>query len=192
MAHRNGVLGEIDTARFVAATQQIALGIDADFDAPDVPRLVAQAAELDRVCARFDVQVTLTLETGETSWTADVIQAAASPVGFTAVGSGRWEMREASGELALIMTAGALPANRLAIFIDVPLVRPEGSPLARQFAVADQLATRLNARVVDDNGKPVQREAHFAIAAQLAGVYEQMQAAGIAAGSERARRLYAV
>jgi hypothetical protein len=192
MAHRNGVLGEIDTARFVAATQQIALGIDADFDAPDVPRLVAQAAELDRVCARFDVQVTLTLETGETSWTADVIQAAASPVGFTAVGFGRWEMREASGELALIMTAGALPANRLAIFIDVPLVRPEGSPLARQFAVADQLATRLNARVVDDNGKPVQREAHFAIAAQLAGVYEQMQAAGIAAGSERARRLYAV
>lgn len=192
MAHRNGVLGEIDAARFVAATQQIALGIDADFDAPDVPRLVAQAAELDRVCARFDVQVTLTLESGETPWTADVIQAAAGPVGFTAVGSGRWEMREASGELALSMTAGALPANRLAIFIDVPLVRPEGSPLARQFAIADQLATRLNARVVDDNGKPVQREAHFAIAAQLAGMYEQMQAAGIAAGSERARRLYAV
>jgi hypothetical protein len=192
MAHRNGVLGEIDAARFVSATQQIALGIDADFDAPDVPRLVAQGAELDRLCARFDVQVTLTLETGETPWTADVIQAAAGPVGFAAVGSGRWEMREASGELALIMTAGALPANRLAIFIDVPLVRPEGSPLARQFAVADQLATRLNARVVDDNGRPVQKEAHFAIAAQLAGLYEQMQAAGIAAGSERARRLYAV
>ena len=85
MAHRNGVLGEIDAARFVAATQQIALGIDADFDAPDVPRLVAQAAELDRLCARFDVQVTLTLETGETPWTADVIQAAAGPVGFSAV-----------------------------------------------------------------------------------------------------------
>jgi hypothetical protein len=192
MAHRNGVLGEIDAARFVAATQQIALGIDADFDAPDVPRLVAQAAELDRLCARFDVQVTLTLETGDTPWTADVIQAAAGPVGFTAVGSGRWEMREATGELALTMTAGALPANRLAIYIDVPLVRPEGSPLARQFTVADQLATRLSARVVDDNGRPVQREAHFAIAAQLAGLYEQMQAAGVAAGSERARRLYAV
>jgi hypothetical protein len=192
MAHRNGALGEIDAARFVAATQQIALGIDADFDAPDVPRLVAQSAELDRLCARFDVQVTLTLEPGETPWTADVIQAAAGPVGFTAVGSGRWEMREATGELALIMTAAALPANRLAVFIDVPLVRPEGSPLARQFAVADQLATRLNARVVDDNGRPVQREAHFAIAAQLAGLYEQMQGAGVAAGSERARRLYAV
>ena len=192
MAHRNGVLGEIDAARFVATTQQIALGIEADFDAPDVPRLVAQAAELDQLCARFDVQVTLTLEADETPWTADVIQAAAGPVGFIAVGSGRWEMREATGELALIMTAAALPANRLAVFIDVPLVRPEGSPLARQFAVADQLATRLSARVVDDNGKPVQREAHFAIAAQLAGLYEQMQAAGVAAGSERARRLYAV
>lgn len=192
MAHRNGVLGEIDAARFVSATQQIALGIDADFDAPDVPRLVAQAAELDRLCAKFDVQVTLTLETAETPWTADVIQAAAGPLGFVATGSGRWEMREPTGDLALTMTAAALPANRLAVYIDVPLVRPEGSPLARQFSVADQLATRLDARVVDDNGRPVQREAHFAIAAQLAGLYEQMQSAGVAAGSGRARRLYAV
>ncbi len=89
------------------------------------------------------------------------------------------------------MNADALPATRLGISIDVPLVPPEGSPLSKQFAVADQLAARLDARVVDDNGRPVQREAHFAIAAQLAGLYEQMQAAGIQAGSERARRLYA-
>jgi hypothetical protein len=70
-------------------------------------------------------------------------------------------------------------------------VRPETSPLGRQFAIADQLATRLGGRVIDDNGRPVQREAHFAVAAQLASLYEDMQAAGFAAGSQRARRLYA-
>jgi hypothetical protein len=191
MAHRKSALGEIDAGRFVAAVQQIALDIDADFDAPDVPRLVAQAGELDRLCARFDVQVTLTLESGEAKWPAELVQAIAAEVGFSEVGPGRWEQRGPNGGLLLTMNADALPATRLGISIDVPLVPPEGSPLSRQFAVADQLAARLNARVVDDNGRSVQREAHFAIAAQLAGLYEQMQAAGIQAGSERARRLYA-
>jgi hypothetical protein len=189
MAHRHGPLDEIDAARFVAAAQQIALATDAEFDAPDVDRLVAQAAELDRLCARFDVQITLTLE-GEAPWTADRVQAAAGPLGFSAVAAGRWELREGQ-HLVLVLSAAELPGRRLAVSIDAPLVPPETSPLARQFAVADQLAAPLQARVVDDNGRPVQREAHFAIAAQLAGLYEQMQAAGIAAGSVRARRLYA-
>jgi hypothetical protein len=191
MAHRQSALGEIDAGRFVAAVQQIALDIDADFDAPDVPRLVAQATELDRLCARFDVQVTLTLEAGEIKWPAELVQSTAAEAGFAPASSGRWEQRGPYGGLLLTMNADALPASRLGISIDVPLVAAESSPLSRQFAVADQLATRLNARVVDDNGRPVQREAHFAIAAQLAGLYEQMQAAGIQAGSERARRLYA-
>jgi hypothetical protein len=191
LAHRNGVLGEIDAARFVAATQQIALAVDADFDAPDVPRLVAQAAELDRLCARFDVQITLTIEATEAPWTADVIQSAAAALGFAVTGSGRWESHEATGELLLLLAATSMPAERLAVTIDVPRARAETSPLTRQFEVADQLAARLNGRVVDDNNRPVQREAHFGVAAQLATLYDEMQAAGIPAGSERARRLYA-
>jgi hypothetical protein len=190
MAHRKGALGEIDATRFVSTTQQIALAVDADFDAPDVPRLVAQAAELDQLCARFDVQITLTVGAAESPWTADIVESALGALGFAPVASGRWELREGDG-LVLVVTAAALPAERLAVTIDVPLVRPESSPLARQYAIADQLATRLNGRVVDDNGRPVQREAHFAVAAQLAGLYEQMHAAGIAAGCLRARRLYA-
>jgi hypothetical protein len=191
MAHRNGVLGEIDAARFVAATQQIALAVDADFDAPDVPRLVMQAAELDRLCARFDVQITLTVEASDTPWSADAIQSAAAALGFMPVGTGRWELREATGELQLILSAPSMPTPRLAVSIDVPLARPGSSPLTVQFQIAEQLAARLDGRVVDDNGRPVQRDGHFAVAAQLATLYEQMQAEGIAAGSERARRLYA-
>jgi hypothetical protein len=191
MAHRNGVLGEIDATRFVATAQQIALGVDADFDAPDVPRLVAQAAELDQLCARFDVQITLTVEATQGPWTADTVQAAASEAEFVALGQGRWESRDERGEPVLALTAASFPTERLAVSIDVPVVRPEGQPLVKQFAAADMLAVRLNGRIVDDNGRPVQREAHFSIAAQLAGMYEQMHAAGVEAGSVRAKRLYA-
>jgi hypothetical protein len=191
MAHRNGVLGEIDAARFVATAQQIALGVDADFDAPDVPRLVAQAAELDQLCARFDVQITLTVEATQGPWTADTVQAAANEAEFAALGQGRWESRDERGEPVLALTVASFPTERLAVSIDVPVVRPEGQPLVKQFAAADRLAMRLNGRIVDDNGRPVQREAHFSIAAQLAGMYEQMHAAGVEAGSVRAKRLYA-
>ena len=190
LAHRGGALGEIDATRFVSTAQQIALAVDADFDAPDVTRLVAQAAELDQLCARFDVLVTLTVQSNGAPWSPDAIQAAAAALGFTSVAAGRWELREGE-HLVLVLTAPAQPADHLALSIDVPLVRPETSPLARQFSVADQLAARLDARVIDDNGRPVQREAHFAVAAQLATLYEDMHAAGLAAGSERARRLYA-
>lgn len=193
MAHRNGVLGDIDAARFVAAVQQVAVELDADLDVPDVPRLVAQAAELDALAARFDVQVTLTLLPDEPTaapWSADVIQAAAAPLGFAAAGNGRWELRDEGGGLALVLSAAPLPAERLVVTIDVPLVPPEASPLGRQFSVADQLAAQLAARVVDDNGNAVHKAAHFSIAAQLAGLYEQMQAAGVPAGGARAVRLY--
>jgi len=191
MAHRNGMLGEIDATRFVATAQQIAVGVDADFDAPDVPRLVAQAAELDQLCARFDVQITLTVEATQGPWTADTVQAAAGEAEFVALGQGRWESRDERGEPVLALTAASFPTERLAVSIDVPVVRPEGQPLVKQFAAADTLAVRLNGRIVDDNGRPVQREAHFSIAAQLAGMYEQMHAAGVEAGSVRAKRLYA-
>jgi hypothetical protein len=190
LAHRGGALGEIDAARFVSAAQQIALAVDADFDAPEARRLVSQAAELDKLCARFDVLITLTVQANGAPWSADTIQAAATVLGFSPTAAGRWELREGE-HLVLVLTAPAQPADHLALSIDVPLVRPETSPLARQFAVADQLAARLDARVIDDNGRPVQREAHFAVAAQLATLYEDMQAAGLAAGSERAQRLYA-
>jgi hypothetical protein len=191
MAHRNGVLGEIDATRFVATAQQIAVGVDADFDAPDVPRLVAQAAGLDQLCARFDVQITLTVEATQGPWTADTVQAVASEAEFVALGQGHWESRDERGEPVLALTAASFPTERLAVSIDVPVVRPEGQPLVKQFAAADTLAVRLNGRIVDDNGRLVQREAHFSIAAQLAGMYEQMHAAGVEAGSVRAKRLYA-
>jgi hypothetical protein len=191
IAHRSGALSEIDATRFVAAAQQIALAVEADFDAPDVPRLVAQAAALDRMCEGFDVQIALTVTAIDAAWTADVVQSAAAALGFRAVAAGQWELREDGRDLVLLLGTPSLPTRQLAVTIDVPLVRPDYSPLVRQFTVAEQLALRLNGRVVDDNDRPVQREPHFAVAAQLAGLYDEMQSSGIPAGSERARRLYA-
>ena len=63
MAHRNGVLGEIDATRFVAAAQQIALARGCGLRSrPTCHVWSPRPRSSTSVCARFDVQVTLTVE----------------------------------------------------------------------------------------------------------------------------------
>ena len=192
MATRRQVLSEIEASRFVSAVQQIALAIDADFDAPEMGRLVAQAAELDALCARFDVQITLTLEAQGGPMDGAVVErrgrgrglrrrrarpvAEARRPGTTAV--------DAHGDLAACRPAGA-DARRAA-----RAGRPQS--LAALFTAAHQLAARLNARIVDDNGRPVDANAQGTIGAELEKLYDEMRAAGIEPGGPRAQRLYAV
>jgi len=190
MATRRQLLGEIEASRFVACVQQIAVSIDADFDAPDVAKLVAQAAELDRLCAQFDVQITLTLESLGGAWSHEVLAAEMQQAGFEQVEPICWQRPGDDGQPLLTVTATSLLADRLAIALDVPLVAADQVPLAVLFATAHQLAPRLNARIVDDNGRQVEAAAQATIEGELEKLYGEMRAAGLEPGGLRARRLY--
>jgi hypothetical protein len=48
----------------------------------------------------------------------------------------------------------------------------------------------LGARLIDDNGRPVNAASLSGIAEQLDALYAEMHGAGIEPGSARARRLY--
>jgi len=192
MATRRQVLGEIEASRFVSAVQQIALAIDADFDTPEMGRLVAQAAELDALCAQFDVQITLTLEALDGPMDSAVVNAAAADAGFVAAPPGRWLKRDGQGRLLSTLTTTSLLADRVALALDVPLAPGDRESLGALFTAAHQLAARLNARIVDDNGRPVDANAQGTIGAELEKLYVEMRAAGIEPGGPRAQRLYAV
>lgn len=192
MATRRQVLSEIEASRFVSAVQQIALAIDADFDAPEMGRLVAQAAELDALCARFDVQITLTLEAQGGPMDGSVVSAAAEDAGFVPGLPGQWVKRDQKGRQLLTLASTSLLADRLALTLDVPLAPGDRDSLAALFIAAHQLAARVNAVIVDDNGRPVETTAHETIGAELEKLYEEMRAAGIEPGGPRAQRLYAV
>lgn len=192
LANRRHSLGEIDASRFIAAVQQVAVSIDADFDPPDVARLVQQAGQLDSVCARFDVQITLTLEALGNAWSNAEVGAAATEAALEGVQPERWERFDAQHPTALAMTpATSFPTQRLTLTLDVPASAAHPSPLATLFSVAHQLAARLNARVVDDNGRTVEPGAQSAIEGELEKLIGEMRADGIEPGSARARRLYA-
>lgn len=190
LATRRHRLGEIDATRFVSTVQQIAVSIDADFDPPDVARIVQQAASLDRLCAQFDVQITLTLEAQAGPWTREAVDAAADDAQMLQVEPMRWELSDAHDRTLLSMISESAPISRLAITLDVPLAPTEHLPLSVLFATARQMADRLNARVVDDNGRPVETAAQSVFETELHALTAAMQAAGIEPGSLRARRLY--
>ena len=191
LATRRHSLGEIDASRFIAAVQQIAVSIDADFDPPEVAWLVQQASALDALCARFDVQITLTLEALAQPWSHAHVDAAAIEADLSGVERERWERRDAGHPIALSMTSPAVfPTPRLTLSLDVPRSSADPSPLSILFEVAHQLAERLNARVVDDNGRVVESTAQSAIASELEKLASEMRAASIEPGSTRARRLY--
>lgn len=194
IASRRHALDDIEASRFVAAVQQLALALDADFDPPEVGRIVALARDLDRLSAQFDVQIGLTLEAQNGAWDAQALRGAAEHAGLIEAGDGRWQ-RLADGERGgaplFAMICEALPADRIALVLDVPLVSPAAAPLSALFAAAEQLAARLGARIVDDNGRPIHPGSMAAIAGQLERLYAEMRAAGIEPGSPRAQRLYA-
>ncbi len=191
LATRRHALGEIDASRFIAAVQQIAVSIDADFDPPDVGRLVQRSAALDALCARFDVQITLTLEALAQPWNSVEVDAAATDAGLTEVERERWERLDDQDPTALVLTpTPSMPTQRLTLMLDVPGSTANPSPLSILFATAHQLAAKLNARVVDDNGRTVEPGAQSAIEGELNQLISDMRAAAIEPGSPRARRLY--
>lgn len=194
LASRRHALDAIAASRFIAAVQQVALALDADFDPPETDGIVARARELDRVCAQFDVQIGLTLEAQAGAWDMATLRGAAEQAGLARAGDARWQaVADVDGGAVPLfaMQCEGPPAGRVALELDVPLVPPAVRPLEALFGAAERLAARLGARIVDDNGRPIHAGSLPAIAEQLERLYGEMRAAGIEPGSARARRLYA-
>lgn len=190
LADRRRVLDEGEIARFVSAVRHVATVLDADCDPPDVPRMAQGAQQLDRLCARFDVRIGLNLRAAGGPWTQARVEAAAAQVSLLPAGSLTWAPRTADGTAPLTLSIPAAVAERASLELDVPRTPAGSGTVQAMFSLGNQLAASLNARVVDDNGRTIDGESVAAIEAQLARLFEEMKAAGIDPGGERARRLY--
>lgn len=189
LANRRSRLGDIEASRFIAAVQQVAVALDADFDPPEVPRMRELAAQLETLITQFDVQIGLTLQPPDGAWNPNAVAKAAQQCGLQAAGERRWARPGQDGQA--LFTLALTPELRLVLELDVPLAPADARPLRAMFATATELAALLNAHVVDDHGRPIQPGSIEPIERQLDALYVQMRAAGIEPGSVRARRLYA-
>lgn len=191
LADRRSRLDAEQIERFVQVVRQVATALDADVDLPDAQRLLVLAGDLDRLCARFDIKIGLTVEAkGEGTWTGPQLRNAAQEAGFVATRATRWLALDAQGDPMYSLQVDPAAMNRLALELDIAVAPITARPFRAMAESAWTLAQALGASVVDDNGALIDARSVDAIEAQLGKVYADMQAAGIEPGSARARRLY--
>ncbi len=190
LANRKCALDEILASRFVSTVQQVAMALDADFDPPEVKRVVEQAAELDRLCARFDVQIGMTLESLGGPWDTAQLARATTQAGLLVDGEQRWVRVDTEGRRLFSVSSASLLTDRLAFELDVPLAPSEANPLQAMFVAATNMAASLGASLVDDNKRPINAGSLAAIGEQLQLLYGEMRNAGVEPAGMRAQRLY--
>ena len=190
LANRRVALDEVEASRFVAAVQQMAVALDADFDAPDVGRLVNLATELRDSSSQFDVQIGLTLLGSGEPWNAERLNSAAAKADLVAAAPGLWRRLDEAGNAVFTFAAASLLKDRLVLELDVPLAPAGSQPLQSMFAAASLIALDLGAQIVDDNGQPVTSASLASVERKLDELYEKMRQTGYEPGSPRTLRLY--
>jgi len=201
IANRSGPLTAIDWSQFWNHAEELAERFDAVLEGPEQASVIAQAERLDAFCARLDVQVGLNLVLAHAQ-PLTAILALARDLGFVLV-DGRllWLADEGLTRFALSQgedglfdgtaSHGKVQRQRLTLLIDVPHSPANDHAFSFMAGIARELAARLDAQLLDDQGKPVVEASQAAIDAHLASLYAQLQAADMQAGSPRAKRVFA-
>lgn len=196
LANRSGALSAIEWSQIWNRAQALAEQLECSIEGPDQQHVLEAASRLDDVCASLDTQVGLTLLLGSMRPVSEVTGAAFS-MGFVS-----HKTRLAwLGDYGLVcftlsraddtsFDAGMASVDRLSLLLDVPCSPADTHAFGKMAEVGFELARRIGAELVDDQMRPVQPGAEAAIDEQLAALYVQLEKAGFAAGSPRARRVF--
>lgn len=197
IANRNGAITAIEWSQVWGGAQSLAEKLDGTVEGPEQNDVLGRAAHLDSTCATLDAQVGLTLLLSAQRTVNDVMNSAKA-MGFI----------EQSGRLAWIGDHGiecftlargdnepfdksVAGVDRLTLLLDVPRSPASADAFGHMLEVGLELTRRVGGELVDDQGKPLALGAEVAIDEQLQTLYQQLEAAGLSAGSERARRVFA-
>jgi len=196
MVNRGGAINAIEWSQLWTAAQTWADKLDASIDGPEQDEVLKRAAQLDNACATLDAQVGLTLLLSAQRSIVDVV-GSATAMGFVMRdGALAWvgdhgmdcfTLARSDGEQLDMAMAGV---DRLTLLLDVPRSPASPTGFARMLEVGLELARRVGGELVDDQGRPLVPGSEAAIDAQLQTLYSQLEAAGLPAGSARARRVF--
>jgi len=202
LVDRGGMVSAAKLADFRDLVLGIAKHIKADTTVPDLDEMHRHAVELDAFCAEVDQMVGINLVPhGERSLPGSKISQAAAMQGMTLESDGAFHLLNAQGHsLFSLINQNTKPFQHhtletfstagITLLLDVPRVENPGNQFDRMMHVARELATELQANVVDDHRVALSDNSLARIRAQIAEVEAKMCAQGIAPGSAQARRLF--
>lgn len=196
LANRNGPLTDIEWSQLWTVAQSLAERFDGVIEAPEQGPVMQRAKTLDELCAGLDAQVGLALRLEGTRPVADVTRVL-KEVGFlpyghqlawmSDTGTPRFTALYDGMHVQEVQSAGV---DRVDLLLDLPNSPADGQAFSRMASVGRDLAGRLHAVLLDDQGRPVSDGTDHAIDKQLLGLYERLEQAGFQAGAERTVRVF--
>ena len=201
LANRAGALNEVEYSDFIALVQRVADGLGGEADFPDMMDAVKRARTLDEFAANHDALLTICLRARDSSWSAAYLQQAAAANGFSAgMVMGRMVHLSKDGtallslqfdpQAAMAEDPNAQALSSAKIVLDLPHVAEFQRPLSQLRHAATALALKLDADVTDEDGRPLGEATWGQLEAQMKGLYRELEAYGVAAGSVAALKLY--
>lgn len=188
LVSRAGAVGEAELIEFRAAVETMAAALGGIVAAPGMKAAMAQARELDQMCAETDIQVVLHVVAPRGSaLSAAAVAEAARSGGLVADGEGRFVLRSAEGQLVYEVSSRD---GALSLSLDLPHAPDTARSFESMARLAHHLAAACGGSLVDDNGNALGEPAVAAIAAQLDQVRGVLEGRGIAPGSAAAARLF--
>jgi len=202
LANRSGPINNIDFSEFVAKVQALADAINGAPEFPDMFSEVARAKELDQFASQHDAQLGVVLRAKSTAWSLGYVQHHAFAAGLVA-GSvpGKLIFAGAMDKAPALFTLrfdtqvalnedqdGSL--RELRLILDVPQVNHSEEPFDQLCRVALELASAMDADLVDDVGQPLNPELLAQIGVELNSLYDALDERDLSAGSDLARRLF--
>ncbi|HEU0231611.1 MAG TPA: cell division protein ZipA C-terminal FtsZ-binding domain-containing protein [Burkholderiaceae bacterium] len=196
LANRSGPLTDIEWSHLWTAAQALAERFDGVVEGPEQEQVIQHATQLDELCAGLDAQVGLALRLGGTRPVTDVTRQV-KDAGFLSHGGHLAWLADSGTPRFVLLYDGvhvqdvqSAGVDRIDLLLDVPNSPADGQAFSRMASVGRDLAGRLNATLVDDQGQAVSEASDKAIDEQLRDMYGKLDQAGFPAGGERAIRVF--
>lgn len=196
LANRTGPLTAIDWSRLWRAAESLSEQADGTVDGPDQETVLERAKQLDTLCAGLDAQVSISLQLAEPMATASVRQVVLS-AGFMEYGQSlAWLASSGLPRFSLLFNAKpalsfqSASVDRLDLLIDLPNSPQDEQAFSRMASVGRDLALRLNATLIDDQGQVLTDHYDDVIDKQLYDLYLQLDQAGFKAATSHTQRVF--
>jgi ZipA, C-terminal FtsZ-binding domain len=203
LANRTGALNEIEYSEFVVKTQTFADALGGEPEFPDMQHEVARARELDAFAAAHDAQLRFVLRAVGVAWSTGYVAQNAARIGFVAGAlPGRMVLPNPAASLPQLITltfdtqaamaedASQSAIRELTLSLEVSHVARTEQPFVRMRECAKALATAMDGRLCDDQGRLMSESALDGLALDIERLYDALDERDLSAGSMLARRLF--
>lgn len=202
LVDRKGPVSSSQLDEFCNALYEYAAEHGGAVTCPDLAGTLDKAKRLDDFCMAVDMLIGLNIVAPEgMPFLVKRVDDLARRAGMTLSRQGTYVMDDAAGHglFSLANQRGArfVPEDAsqstpsVTLLFDVPNIADGLTIFDRMTTLGFELARSLGGHMMDDHGHVVTQASLRSDRQQLEGFYSRMRAEGIAAGSERARRLFA-